>query len=42
MSAPDDLPSYFYIQTFTDGPHGRVRMLAPDRIAVNGQPVGHE
>jgi hypothetical protein len=42
MSAPDDLPSYFYIQTFTDGPHGRVRMLAPERITVNGQPVGHE
>jgi len=42
MSAPDDLPSYFYIQTFTEGPHGRVRMLAPERITVNGQPVGHE
>ena len=42
MSAPDDLPSYFYIQTFTDGPHGRVRMLAPERITVNGQPVGPE
>ena len=42
MSAPDDLPSYFHIQTFTDGPHRRVRMLAPERITVNGQPVGHE
>jgi hypothetical protein len=36
MSAPDDLASYFYIHTFTDGPHGRLRMLAPERITVKG------
>jgi hypothetical protein len=42
MSAPDDLASYFYIQTFAGGPHGHVTMLAPERITVKEQPVGHE
>ena len=40
MSATDDLPSYFYIQTFTDGPHGRLRILAPERVTIEGQPQG--
>ena len=41
MSAPDDLASYFYIQTFMEGPHGRVRILAPERITVKGRSVDH-
>jgi predicted MPP superfamily phosphohydrolase len=36
MSAPDDIASYFYIHTFPDGPHGRLRMLAPERITIKG------
>jgi predicted MPP superfamily phosphohydrolase len=38
MSVPDDLASYFYIQTFVVGPHGRLRLLAPERISVSGEP----
>jgi hypothetical protein len=38
MSAPDDLASYFYIQTFAVGPHGRLALLAPERISVEGTP----
>jgi predicted MPP superfamily phosphohydrolase len=40
MSATDDLASYFYIQTFTDGPHGRLRILPPERVTIEGQPQG--
>jgi predicted MPP superfamily phosphohydrolase len=40
MSAPDDVASYFYIQTFTDGPHGRLRILPPQRVTIPGQPQG--
>jgi hypothetical protein len=40
MSAPDDLASYFYIQTFAVGPHGRLRLLPPERITVKGTPSG--
>jgi len=36
MSAPDDLASYFYIQTFAVGQHGRLTLLAPERITVEG------
>jgi hypothetical protein len=39
MSAPDDLASYFYIQTFAVGPHGRLGLLAPERISVEGTPA---
>jgi hypothetical protein len=38
MGAPDDLPSYFYIQTFAGGPHGRLRLLAPERVTIKGRP----
>ena len=38
MSATDDVASYFYIQTFTDGPHGRLRILSPQRVTIEGQP----
>ena len=38
MGAPDDLPSYFYVQTFTAGPHGRLGLLPPERITIQGQP----
>jgi predicted MPP superfamily phosphohydrolase len=41
MNATDDLASYFYIQTFAVGPHGRLRLLAPERITVKGQPSGN-
>ena len=40
MSATDDLASYFYIQTFTDGAHGRLRILAPERVTIEGEPQG--
>ncbi|HEY7300512.1 MAG TPA: metallophosphoesterase [Xanthobacteraceae bacterium] len=36
MSAPDDLASYFYIQTFAVDQHGRLALLAPERISVEG------
>jgi hypothetical protein len=42
MSAPDDLPSYFYIHTITDGPHGRLSLLAPERIMIIGRAADHE
>jgi hypothetical protein len=38
MSAADDVASYFYIQTFTVGPHGRLRMLPPERVTIKGRP----
>jgi 3',5'-cyclic AMP phosphodiesterase CpdA len=38
MSAPDDLASYFYVQTFAVGPHGRLELLPPERITIQGQP----
>ncbi len=37
MSAPDDVASYFYIQTFTVGPHARLRILPPERITIKGR-----
>jgi 3',5'-cyclic AMP phosphodiesterase CpdA len=37
MSAPDDVASYFYIQTFTTGAHARLRVLPPERIAIKGR-----
>jgi hypothetical protein len=37
MGATDDLPTYFYIQSFTDGPRGRLSMLAPERITIRGR-----
>jgi len=40
MSATDDLASYYYIQTFTDGAHGRLRILAPERVTIEGEPQG--
>jgi 3',5'-cyclic AMP phosphodiesterase CpdA len=36
MGAPDDLASYFYVQTFAVGAHGRLELLAPERITVKG------
>jgi hypothetical protein len=36
MSAPDDLPSYFYIQTITVEPRGRLALLPPERITIEG------
>ncbi len=38
MDATDDLASYFYVQTFTIGPRGRLRLLPPERITIAGQP----
>jgi len=37
MSAPDDVASYFYIQTFTVASHARLRMLSPERITIGGR-----
>src|SRR6202022_3982094 len=42
MDATDDLPSYFYIQTFALAPHGRLRLLAPQRITIAGEARGDE
>jgi hypothetical protein len=36
MSAPDDLDSCFYIQTFAVEQRGRLALLAPERITVEG------
>jgi predicted MPP superfamily phosphohydrolase len=36
MSAADDLASYFYVHTFILGAHGRLAMLAPERVTVKG------
>jgi predicted MPP superfamily phosphohydrolase len=38
MNATDDVASYFYIQTFTVAPHGRLRMLSPERVTIPGRP----
>ena len=38
MEATNDAASYFYIQTFVIGAHGRLRLLPPQRIAIAGQP----
>jgi hypothetical protein len=40
MDATDDLPSYFYIQTFALAPHGRLRLLPPQRITIAGEARG--
>jgi hypothetical protein len=37
MDATDDLSTYFYIQTLALAPHGRLRLLSPQKIAVPGQ-----
>ncbi len=42
MSAPDDLASYFYIQTFSVMPHGRLRLLPPERILVKAVSTSSE
>ena len=42
MGAPDDLPSYFYIQTFAGMPHGRLRLLPPERILVKAVSTSSE
>jgi hypothetical protein len=36
MSAPDDLPSYFYIHTITVEPRGRLALVPPERITIEG------
>jgi hypothetical protein len=36
MHATDDLPSYFYIQSFAVGPHGKLRLLSPQRVTIPG------
>src|SRR6185295_18821710 len=42
MGGTDDLPTYFYIQSFTDGPRGRLSMLAPERITIRGRAADHK
>lgn len=38
MSAPDDVISYFYIQTLAIEKHSRLRLLPPQRVTVEGEP----
>ncbi len=38
MEATDDLGTYFYIQTLAKLADGRLKLLAPQRITLNGQP----
>jgi predicted MPP superfamily phosphohydrolase len=38
MDATDDLASYFYIQTLAAAPHGRLRLLSPQRVTIAGRP----
>jgi hypothetical protein len=42
MDATDDLPSYFYVQTFALAPRGRLRLLPPQRITIAGEARGDE
>lgn len=37
MEATDDLRTYFYIQTVGTRSDGRLRLLPPQRITVDGQ-----
>jgi hypothetical protein len=42
MDATNDLPSYFYVQTFALAPRGRLRLLPPQRITIAGEARGDE
>ena len=42
MEAVDDLGSYFYIHSLTAGADGQVRLLPPQRIAVDCQFLAHK
>jgi len=39
MEATDDVATYFYIHTFAIGPDRRLKLLRPDRITVEGEPI---
>ncbi len=38
MGATDDLATCFYVHTLTTGPHGRLMLMEPERIVIDGQP----
>jgi hypothetical protein len=38
MGGTDELATYFYIHSLTAGPDGRLRLLPPERITVDGGP----
>ncbi len=37
MEATDDMPTYFYIHTLASGSDGRLRLLSPQRLTIDGQ-----
>jgi hypothetical protein len=40
MEATDDEDTYFYIHTLAAQNGGRLGLLAPERIVIDGQPKG--
>jgi hypothetical protein len=40
METTDDVTTYFYIQSLAVGADGRLRLLTPQRISVQGQTCG--
>jgi len=39
MEATDDLDTYFYVHTLEAGSDGHIRLLEPQRITVEGEPI---
>ena len=42
MEATDDFDTYFYIHTLEAAGDGRIRLLAPQRVTVRGEPSSHD
>jgi Calcineurin-like phosphoesterase len=38
MDTTDDLASYFHVHTLAIAPHGRLRLLRPQRVTISGEP----
>jgi len=41
MEATDDQATYFYILTLATGADGRLKLLAPERISIDGEVCPH-
>jgi hypothetical protein len=39
MEATNDQPTCFYVHTLAAGPHGRLDVLAPERVEIPGSAV---
>jgi hypothetical protein len=42
MGATDDLATYFYIHTLAAEPHGKLRLLNPQRVTIAGETPSSE